>query len=83
VQITPRPVSSDDLERTSRLTRALFASRRKTIANNVAGVAAGAGVTRDEILAAWEALGVSPSARAETLEPATLLEMARALPGVS
>ncbi len=46
-------------------TRACFASRRKTLRNNLKG----SGYTEEALAAACSAVGVSPDARAETLSP--------------
>lgn len=48
-------------------TRACFASRRKTLRNNLKG----SGYTEEALAAACAAVGVSPDARAETLSPET------------
>jgi 16S rRNA (adenine1518-N6/adenine1519-N6)-dimethyltransferase len=48
-----------------RLVRALFASRRKTIRNNLKAN----GIPQEAYLGALERIGVSPEARAETLSP--------------
>lgn len=63
----------------SRLTRALFATRRKTIRNNLIGSGLFPG---ERIEGAWEALaalGIDPQARAETLEPERIAELSSAL----
>jgi 16S rRNA (adenine1518-N6/adenine1519-N6)-dimethyltransferase len=57
----------------SRVSRALFAARRKTIRNN-ASAAFGS-----EVLAVLEQLGIDPSGRAEDLRPEAFLAIARAL----
>lgn len=65
--------SGAELAMLSRVARALFASRRKTIRNNaVAAFGPGA-------LATLERLGIDASGRAEELDPRTYVELARAL----
>jgi 16S rRNA (adenine1518-N6/adenine1519-N6)-dimethyltransferase len=66
-----------ELEMLSRVSRALFAARRKTIRNNAA-TAFGPGA-----LAVLERLGIDLSGRAEELAPAQFLAVARALAGGS
>ena len=50
-----------------------FAQRRKTLVNNLAGSA-------EPVRALLEARRLSPAVRAEALDPATLLDLFRALP---
>ena len=50
--------------------KAAFAQRRKTLRNNLKGI-----IDSGQL----EALGVDPGARAETLELATFIEIARAI----
>lgn len=75
VELTPLAdaPSGAELRMLSRVTRALFAARRKTIRNN-AVAAFGAGV-----LAALERQGIDASGRAEDLEPRAYVGLARAL----
>jgi 16S rRNA (adenine1518-N6/adenine1519-N6)-dimethyltransferase len=75
VEMRPREdaPSGPELDALSRVTRALFASRRKIIRNNAAA-AFGPGV-----LAVLERLGIDPSGRAEDLGPGDFLALARAL----
>ncbi|HEY9595155.1 MAG TPA: 16S rRNA (adenine(1518)-N(6)/adenine(1519)-N(6))-dimethyltransferase RsmA [Spirochaetia bacterium] len=67
------------LETLSLLLRGLFSSRRKTIRNNVA--ACRLGLPSEEILAAAVESGIDPSRRAEELEPAAFIRLARTLTG--
>jgi 16S rRNA A1518/A1519 N6-dimethyltransferase RsmA/KsgA/DIM1 with predicted DNA glycosylase/AP lyase activity len=57
----------------SRVTRALFAARRKTIRNNAVAAFG------PQVLAALERAGIDPSLRAEALEPGAILGLARAM----
>jgi 16S rRNA (adenine1518-N6/adenine1519-N6)-dimethyltransferase len=62
----------------ARLVRAAFAHRRKALARSVAT----AGVdTRQRVLAALAAIGKEPTARAEELEPAEFVALAKELAG--
>lgn len=54
---------------------AAFAQRRKTIRNSMVA----SGFAKDELGAAFEAVGIAPSRRAETLAPADFVLLARAL----
>ena len=69
--------SPDDPERVRRLVTGAFAHRRKTLANSLvlAGVA-----TREQAVAALEAIGSAANVRAEALDPEAFVELARALP---
>jgi 16S rRNA (adenine1518-N6/adenine1519-N6)-dimethyltransferase len=65
-----------DYTRIKRLVEAAFAHRRKTLPNSLelAGLAG-----RDRAADALERLGLAPETRAEALEPAQFVELARAL----
>jgi 16S rRNA (adenine1518-N6/adenine1519-N6)-dimethyltransferase len=75
VEMRPRTEAPTvaDAAMLSRVTRALFAARRKTLKNNAAAEFGQAGV---EVL---ERAGVDPKGRAEDLEPGTFVEIARAM----
>lgn len=62
----------------SRVVKAAFGQRRKTLQNALAG---GLGLGRDTVLAALQTTGINPKARAETLSPQELGHVARALKG--
>lgn len=90
VRMTPleKPlVRADELADTERVVRAAFSKRRKTLANALREAAPGlpevrggpGGDTRERFLAAIAAAGIDPRARAESLAPETLLELARRL----
>jgi 16S rRNA (adenine1518-N6/adenine1519-N6)-dimethyltransferase len=61
------------------LARGLFASRRKTIRNNMAAALLPAGLRRDETLQALEKEGVDLGSRAEELAPETFVRAAKEL----
>lgn len=65
--------SGSELEMLSRVTRALFATRRKTIRNNAVAAFG------PKVLAVLEQQGINPAGRAEDLEPKDFLGLARAL----
>jgi 16S rRNA (adenine1518-N6/adenine1519-N6)-dimethyltransferase len=65
------------------LTRGLFASRRKTIRNNLAGAGFGALFTAEQARAALEKEGIDPAWRAERIPPETFAAAARGLTGSS
>ena len=67
--------SGPELEMLSRVTRALFAARRKTIRNNTVAAFG------PQVLPVLERLGIDASGRAEELEPRSFVELARALTG--
>jgi len=79
VVMEPRgdPLEADDRRGFSRLVRSAFASRRKTLRNNLKA----AGHTEAAIDAALVALGLDPTVRAEVLSPELLAALYRALGG--
>ncbi len=64
----------EDLPALERVLSAAFGGRRKTLANALSALA-----TRDEVAAACAAAGIPLTERAERVEPARLLALARAL----
>lgn len=79
VRVEPRPdapVSGTEFDRLEVFLRAAFASRRKTLANSLAGRTA---LARERVVAALQRQGRDPRIRAEQLEPAALLDLFRAL----
>jgi 16S rRNA (adenine1518-N6/adenine1519-N6)-dimethyltransferase len=85
VRLVPRADAGIDahaLAAVERVARAAFGQRRKTIANALRGGlrgAAGTVVPAARIASALEAVGIDPRARAESVEPARFLVLARAL----
>ena len=75
VEMRPRAdaPTGDELAMLSRVTRALFAARRKTLRNNTVAAFGPAGL---EVL---ERQGIEPSGRAEDLEPRAFVGIARAM----
>ncbi|MCX7028719.1 MAG: 16S rRNA (adenine(1518)-N(6)/adenine(1519)-N(6))-dimethyltransferase RsmA [Spirochaetes bacterium] len=75
VELLPREgaPSGPELEMLSRVTRALFAARRKTIRNNAVAAFG------PEVLTVLARQGIDPSGRAEDLAPQYFLGLARAL----
>ena len=76
VRIAPRaepPLGPGELAWVERVVRAAFSARRKMLANALRG----AGFEPPQ--RAFEALGIDPRARAESLSPEQLLALARAL----
>ncbi len=61
----------------SQLTRAFFASRRKTLRNNAGRL----GLDAERVLGALDALGLSRGSRAEELSPADYVRLAASLTG--
>ncbi len=78
VVLLPRPGAprGEALAALSRLARGLFASRRKTIRNNAAGLK---DFPRARLLAALEAEGIDPGQRAEQVPPEAWAAVARGL----
>lgn len=66
-----------DLGRVQRVVEAAFGHRRKTLAN---ALALGSVVTREEAVAALEAIGKPANVRAEALTPSEFVELSEALP---
>ena len=84
VRITPlqaSAVAEGELRDVERVVRAAFAKRRKTLVNSLRAGALGAEHSADELTAALSRCGIEPRARAESLEPAQLLALARELCG--
>ena len=69
------PLSPERLAATANVIDAAFAQRRKTIRNSMSA----SGFAKDALDAAFVAYGISPTARAETLSPADLVLLAKAL----
>ena len=68
-------LSPERLAATANVIDAAFAQRRKTIRNSMSA----SGFAKDALDAAFVACGISPTARAETLSPADLVLLAKAL----
>jgi 16S rRNA (adenine1518-N6/adenine1519-N6)-dimethyltransferase len=82
VRITPLaapPVRAEELREVERFVRAAFAKRRKTLVNSLRAGALGVEHSADDLRAALERCHIAPLARAESLEPAQLLALAREL----
>ncbi len=82
VRIWPRRtplLEAGELVRVERVVRAAFAQRRKTIANCLRAGGFAPGGARAGIERALRAAGIEPTARAEAVDPARLLALARAL----
>jgi len=82
VRLVPRPAPVADLggpageAELSRVVKAAFSQRRKTLANSLAG---GLNQPREQVLARLERAGIEPTRRAETLSLAEFAALARAL----
>ncbi len=72
-------VEAGELRDVERVVRAAFAKRRKTLVNSLRAGALGPQRSREELEAALARCAIEPRARAERLEPAQLLALARAL----
>lgn len=82
VRITPLtspPVEERELQQVEQVVRAAFAKRRKTLVNSLLAGTLGAERSADELRAALSRCGIEPLARAESLQPAQLLALAREL----
>jgi 16S rRNA (adenine1518-N6/adenine1519-N6)-dimethyltransferase len=82
VRITPLEtpaVAEGELSDVERVVRAAFATRRKTLVNSLRAGALGTEHSVDELKAALSRCAIEPRARAESLEPAQLLALAREL----
>jgi 16S rRNA (adenine1518-N6/adenine1519-N6)-dimethyltransferase len=82
VRITPLEsplVAEGELSEVERVVRAAFAKRRKTLVNSLRAGALGTEHSVDERKAALSRCAIEPRARAESLEPAQLLALAREL----
>jgi 16S rRNA (adenine1518-N6/adenine1519-N6)-dimethyltransferase len=73
------PVPKVDSTDVERVVRAAFAKRRKTLVNSLRAGALGIEHSVDELKAALSRCAIEPRARAESLEPAQLLALAREL----
>ena len=80
VRMTPRrqPIASGERRAFSKFVRAMFASRRKTMRNNLGGWTNAPGAT-DTLESALAALGKKPDLRAEALDPRELFTIYSAL----
>ncbi len=81
VEMRPLPDGPGQGERRllSEITRALFASRRKTLRNNMLASHVCRELPSDEALALLASEGISPDARAEELPPGAFMKIARGL----
>jgi len=82
LRVRPRsdsPLRAGELEWAERVVRACFAKRRKTIANSLLGAGLPRSGDRAQLGEALSAAGIDPGARAESLSPRQLLELARRL----
>jgi 16S rRNA (adenine1518-N6/adenine1519-N6)-dimethyltransferase len=79
--LEPPAIGSPELLDVERIVRAAFATRRKTLVNSLRAGALGAEYTVDELQAALSRCAIDSKARAESLEPARLLALARQLRG--
>jgi len=79
--LKPSAVADDELRGVERFVRAAFAKRRKTLVNSLRAGALGTEHSADELKAALSRCAIEPRARAESLEPAQLLALARELRG--
>ena len=79
--VVMEPLAYDPAEvwNATRAARALFTSRRKTIANNAGNLAAATGMSADAVMAALERAGIDPTLRAEVLDPQTFAALGREL----
>jgi 16S rRNA (adenine1518-N6/adenine1519-N6)-dimethyltransferase len=77
--LEPSAVREGELLDVERIVRAAFAKRRKTLVNSLRAGAFGTEYSADELKAALSRCAIEPRARAESLEPAQLLALARAL----
>ena len=82
VRITPLKeplIGADELSHVERVVRAAFAKRRKTLVNSLRADASSSSHSADALKAALARTGIDALARAESLEPAQLLALAREL----
>ena len=82
VRVTPLRdalIAAVELSQVERVVRAAFAKRRKTLVNSLRADAFGTEHSAGELRAALERTGIDVLARAESLEPARLLALAREL----
>jgi len=76
VSVEPKQVDHELLRLASLCARSLFASRRKTIRNNLPTLGSALGISTAEIQGALDEVGIDNSRRAETVEPDAYLELA-------
>jgi 16S rRNA (adenine1518-N6/adenine1519-N6)-dimethyltransferase len=86
VELRPRPdaPAGASLVLLSRLSRAFFSARRKTLRNNAPGLARGEGGVRLEpgrVLSELQRAGIDPGMRAEQVPPEVWTAVARSLTG--
>jgi 16S rRNA (adenine1518-N6/adenine1519-N6)-dimethyltransferase len=83
IEMNPLPdaPSGSVLQMVSTVARGLFASRRKTIRNNMGGGALAVRIDPLKGARALEEAGIDPSRRAEELPPETFVRLARLLAG--
>jgi 16S rRNA (adenine1518-N6/adenine1519-N6)-dimethyltransferase len=74
-------IEEGELPGVEQFVRAAFAKRRKTLVNSLRAGALGAENSADDLRAALSRCAIEPLARAESLEPAQLLALARELRG--
>ena len=82
VRMTPLAspaIGAHELSDVERVVRAAFAKRRKTLVNSLRAGALGTQHSVEELKAALSRCAIDPLARAESLEPARLLALAREL----
>jgi len=81
VELTPRPDAPQGITREvlGALTRGLFASRRKTIRNNLAAARLPEGIRWESALEVLQKQGIDPGARAEELPPEMFVRAAEVL----
>jgi 16S rRNA (adenine1518-N6/adenine1519-N6)-dimethyltransferase len=72
-------IGAGELSDVERVVRAAFAKRRKTLVNSLRAGTLGTERSVDELKAALSRCAIDPRARAESLEPAQLLALAREL----
>jgi 16S rRNA (adenine1518-N6/adenine1519-N6)-dimethyltransferase len=84
VRVTPLAapaLEEGELPDVERFVRAAFAKRRKTLVNSLRAGPLGAEHSADDLRAALSRCAIEPLARADSLEPARLLALARELQG--
>jgi 16S rRNA (adenine1518-N6/adenine1519-N6)-dimethyltransferase len=81
VELRPNAILKTAAERRmfSRLIRALFASRRKTLRNNIVAGGILEDASEERIVSLLEGEGIDPGARAESLHPEAFVRLARRL----
>jgi 16S rRNA (adenine1518-N6/adenine1519-N6)-dimethyltransferase len=79
--LEPPAVGDAELVDVERIVRAAFAKRRKTLVNALRAGAFGTEYSADDLKAVLSRCAIEPRARAESLEPAQLLALARELRG--